>query len=93
MSSIATDGKMALKFFKKDMIRLPFVLSAEILIPYRLRGQGTKTRGGLGKFMGLGPKIRGGRGPPGPPCCGPPELIHVQFFNSTWSDATNQVEI
>ena len=57
MSSIATDGKTALKFFKKDMIRLPFVLSAEILIPYRLRGQGTKTRGGLGKFMDLGPKI------------------------------------
>ena len=59
------------------MIRLAFVLSASLLIRYRLRGQGTKTRGGMGKFKRLGPKIRGGRGPPGPPCCGPPVLDYL----------------
>ena len=36
------------------------------------QGQNPMSRGGLGNFMGPGPKTRGGRGPPGPPCCDPP---------------------
>ena len=36
------------------------------------QGQNPMSRGGLGNFMGPGPKTRGGHGPPGPPCCAPP---------------------
>ena len=55
-----------------------FILSASLLITYRLRGRGTKTGGGLGKFRGLGPKIRGGHGPPGPPAADP--LIYLDII-------------
>ena len=36
-------------------------------------GAQLKIKGGPRNFRGVGPKTRGGRGPPGPPCCAPPE--------------------
>ena len=41
-----------------------------------------KGPGRSGNFWGPGPKTRGGRGPPGPPCCVPHEFdIHCDIRN------------
>ena len=39
-----------------------------------VRGLALGSRGAPENFRGPGPKIRGGRGPPGPPCCAPPGI-------------------
>ena len=39
-----------------------------------LRGPAPESRGAPENFRGPRPKIRGGRGPPGPPYCAPPDI-------------------
>ena len=39
-----------------------------------VKGAGPRIKGAPENFRGPRPKIRGGRGPPGPPCCAPPDI-------------------